>query len=563
MSNDERLIELLDRLAAEAQSGRQADLEAVIREHPDLEQDLRELWATMLLAEDFASFSDELSELTGGKSGFAYQAKMDSGQVPGRVGDYELFEELGRGGMGVVYRARQISLGRTVALKMILRGSLASDVDVARFRKEAEAAAALSHPNIVQVFEVGEHDEQPFFSMQCIDGTTLARRLADGPLPAREAVDLLLPVCRAVAEAHCRGLLHRDLKPSNILISGSGQPFVTDFGLAKQFGSGGSQDDENNPLNTLTQSGAILGTPSYMAPEQAAGRRGDVSPATDVYSLGAILYAMLTGRPPFQAANPFDTVMMVLEQEPVPPRVVNPKADSDLEMIALKCLQKPVDLRYCDAAALADDLEAWRNHETVSARSSQFTQVLSRAFRETHHASILENWGLLWMLHSFVVFCLCLLTNALQLRDADVESPARWPFLAIWCVGISVWAFIFYNLRRRAGPVTFIERQIVHLWAGSMISSMVLFYVEWQLGLRVLMLSPAISLVSGMVFLVKASLLDGRFYFQAAVLFVTAGVMTLIQSSNLPDVSVGFYGLVSGLSFFIPGLKYYRQRIRR
>jgi serine/threonine protein kinase len=295
MNNDERLIELLDRLAAEAQSGRQADLEAVIREHPDLEQDLRELWATMLLAEDFASFSDELSELTGGKSGFAYQAKMDSGQVPGRVGDYELFEELGRGGMGVVYRARQISLGRTVALKMILRGSLASDVDVARFRKEAEAAAALSHPNIVQVFEVGEHDEQPFFSMQCIDGTTLARRLADGPLPAREAVDLLLPVCRAVAEAHCRGLLHRDLKPSNILISGSGQPFVTDFGLAKQFGSGGSQDDENNPLNTLTQSGAILGTPSYMAPEQAAGRRGDVSPATDVYSLGAILYAMLTG----------------------------------------------------------------------------------------------------------------------------------------------------------------------------------------------------------------------------------------------------------------------------
>lgn len=563
MDNDERLFELLDRLAAEARSGRQADLEAVVREHPDLEQELRELWATMLLAEDFASFAGDLSELTGGKTADSGGSNPDSTTMPGRVGDYELFEELGRGGMGVVYRARQTGLGRTVALKMILRGSLASDTDVARFRKEAEAAAALSHPNIVQVFEVGEHDGQPFFSMQHIDGITLARRLADGPLPAREAVELLIPVCRAVADAHSQGLLHRDLKPSNILISASGQPFVTDFGLAKQLGSDEANPEESNPLSTLTQSGAILGTPSYMAPEQAAGRRGDVSAATDVYSLGAILYAMLTGRPPFQAANPFDTVMMVLEQEPIPPRALNPKADSDLEMVALKCLQKPADLRYRDAASLADDLEAWKNNESVSARSSQFTQVLSRAFRETHHASVLENWGLLWMLHSLVVFFLCLLTNALQLRDADVESPARWPFLVIWCVGISVWAFIFYNLRRRAGPVTFIERQIVHLWAGSMISSMLLFYIEWQLDLRVLTLSPAISLVSAMVFLVKASLLDGRFYFQAGILFATAGVMTLIQSSNLPDVSVGLYGLVSGLSFFIPGLKYYRQRIRR
>lgn len=563
MNDDERLIELLDRLASEARGGRQADLEAVVREHPDLEQDIRELWATMLLAEDFASFSGELSELTGGETRTANSSGLGGPSVSDRVGEYELFEELGRGGMGIVYRARQTSLGRVVALKMILRGSLASETDVARFRKEAEAAAALSHPNIVQVFEVGEHDGQPFFSMQHVDGTTLARRLADGPLPAREAVELLLPVCRGVAEAHDRGLLHRDLKPSNILISETGQPFVTDFGLAKQIGGDVPAADPANPLNTLTQSGAILGTPSYMAPEQAAGRRGDVSPATDVYSLGAILYAMLTGRPPFQAANPFDTVMMVLEQEPVPPRALNPKADSDLEMIALKCLQKPADLRYRDAAALADDLEAWQNHEPVSARSSQFTQVLSRAFRETHHASVLENWGLLWMWHSLVVLSLCLVTNALQWRDAVSESPDRWPYMTIWCVGITVWAFIFYNLRRRAGPVTFIERQIVHVWAGSMISSMLLFFVEWQLGLRVLTLSPVISLVSGMVFLVKASLLDGRFYFQAAILFATAGAMTLIQSSSLPDVSISLYGIVSSLSFFIPGLKYYRQRIRR
>ncbi|MHC4875900.1 MAG: serine/threonine-protein kinase [Planctomycetota bacterium] len=562
MTNDDRLLELLDQLAKEARSGRQADVDAVVRENPDLEQDIRELWATMLLVEDFASFSGELDALTGGETHALRTAAATGVPDSDRIGEYELQEELGRGGMGVVYRATQTSLGRTVALKMILRGTLASETDVARFRKEAEAAAALSHPNIVQVFEVGEHDGQPFFSMQHVDGMTLAQRLADGPLSGKEAVELLLPVCRAVAEAHAQGLLHRDLKPSNILISSSGQPYVTDFGLAKQIG-GEQPAGEANALTTLTQSGAILGTPSYMAPEQAAGRRGEVSEATDIYSLGAILYAMLTGRPPFQAANPFDTVMMVLEQDPVPPRALNPKADSDLEMIALKCLQKPTDLRYANVSALADDLEAWKNHESISARSSQFTQVLSRAFRETHHAAVLENWGLLWMWHSLVVLSLCLITNALQWRDSMSDSPSRWPYMTLWCVGITVWAFIFYNLRRRSGPVTFIERQIVHVWAGSMISSMLLFFVEWQLGLRVLMLSPVIALVSGMVFLVKASLLDGRFYFQAAILFATAGAMTFIQSSSLPDVSISLYGFVSGLSFFIPGLKYYRQRIRR
>jgi hypothetical protein len=273
---------------------------------------------------------------------------------------------------------------------------------------------------------------------------------------------------------------------------------------------------------------------------------------------------MLTGRAPFQAATPLDTVLMVLEQEPVPPRVLNPSADADLELIAMKCLQKPQDLRYDDAGAMADDLQAWLDGDPISARSSQFTQVLSRAFRETHHASLLENWGLLWMLHSLVVLVLCFVTNLMQFRDSASESPSRWPYLALWVVGLSIWAAIFYSLRKRSGPVTFVERQIVHIWAGSMIASMLLYAVEWLLDLKILELSPVIALVSGMVFLAKASMLNGKFYAQAAALFLTGVAMAWIQNSeDLPNVSISLYGIVAGASFFIPGLKYHRQRIRR
>ena len=563
---DERLSELLEQLTNESRDGRQPDLEAVVRENSDLELELRELWATMILAEDFASFSEVLENVDGGGDATSARSKIprsSDAPLPEPFDDYEPAAEIGRGGMGVVYRARQSSLDRQVALKMILRGALASPEDVARFRAEAEAAARLNHPNIVQVFEVGEHNGQPYFSMQHVEGTTLSQKIADGPLPSREAARLLIPVCRAVAEAHRNGVLHRDLKPSNILIDEDGRPFVTDFGLAKRIQPTGDAEvraGAGADVETLTNSGAIIGTPSYMAPEQAAGQRGQIGEASDVYSLGAILYAVLTGRPPFQAANPVVTILMVLEQEPIPPRVLNPVADSDLEMIAMKCLQKPTDLRYRDAAALADDLEAWLNHEPISARSSQFTDVLSRAFRETHHASVLENWGILWMLHSAVVFLLCLLTNFLQWRDAATGTSSRWPYMSIWCVGLGVWAIIFYNLRRRAGPVTFVERQIVHVWAGSMIVSTLLYFVEWQMGLAVLQLSPVIGLVSGMVFLVKASLLNGRFYIQAAALFVTGGIMAVIPQTSLPDFSISLYGVVAGLSFFLPGLKYYRQR---
>jgi serine/threonine-protein kinase len=427
---------------------------------------------------------------------------------------------------------------------------------LARFRGEAETAARLDHSHIVPVYDVGQRDGLPYFTMRYVPGTTLAHRLAQGPLPSREAAQLLAPIARAIAEAHQQGVLHRDLKPSNVLIDVEGRPYVSDFGLAKRLLPEPRNDSRTMPLAPRTQTGAILGTPGYMSPEQAAGSRGTIGPGTDIYSLGAILYAMLTGRPPFQAASPVDTVMMVLEQDPISPQLLNPRVDRDLEMIALKCLQKPTELRYNSAEELADDLEAYLADEPVSARSSRFTQILTRAFRETHHVSVLENWGLLWILHAAVLLVLCLITNGFQLSGVT----SRWPYLGLWTVGLGTWAAIFWNLRHRSGPITFVERQIAHVWAGSMITDTFMYVIEFQLDLPVLTLSPMLGPVSGAVFLVKAAMLRGVFYIHAAVLCLTGLVMAWLQQQSIvPNIGLTVFGVVSALCFFLPGWKYYRQ----
>lgn len=549
-NRDERLARLLGDLTDRALRGETVDLAAECRAHPELSDELRELWGAVMVAD--AAGSDRGGN-TGSSAPDAPPAKLE---LPCKLGDFELLEELGHGGMGVVYRARQISLDREVAVKTILRGAHASPADLQRFRAEAEAAARLDHPGIVPVYEVGELNDRPFFCMKYIKGRTLSELLADGPLPARDAAKILSDVARAIHFAHSQGVLHRDLKPSNILIDDDGRPHVTDFGLAKRV----------TDAPSLTRTGAVLGTPAYMAPEQAAGQRGELGPRTDVYGLGTILYHMLTGRPPFQAASVVDVVFMVLEQDPVPPRVINPRADRDLELITLHCLQKPPDLRYDSAAALADDLRAFLTDEPLAVRSGRLGQFLARLFRETHHATVLENWGLLWMWHSLALFAACLLTNVLYWLDTNhslvkwLNLPNefrvnRWYYIALWTAGFWTWAAVFWALRRRMGPVTFVERQIAHLWAASTITIALLFPLEAWLGLAALKLSPVLGLVGGMVFLVKAGILSGSFYVQSVVMFVTAGVMALF-----PEFAHLIFGIVSAACFFFPGLKYYRQR---
>lgn len=569
---EERLAVVLDELMQDSnESTAETRLEAAIRKHPDLAKDLRELFATTRIVDDIALLqSAELSHLTSsGRSektpgtvlrNPSGNATISGSAIGSTINDYELLEELGRGGMGVVYRAYQSSLQRTVALKMIPNAAFAASQDLARLRAEALAAARLSHQNIVPVYEVGEYNGQPWFSMQFIEGTTLSQRLMNGPMTPREAVSLLIPIAEAIGAAHRAGVLHRDLKPSNILIAKDGTPFVTDFGLAKRVNVDASQGltGTNSDLASLTQSGAILGTPAWMSPEQAAGQTDSIDVTADVYSLGAVLFAMLTGRPPFQAASPLDTVLMVMEQDPPNIRMLNRAVDSDLEMVVMKCLQKPQDLRYSSTALLVADLRAWMNNEPVSARSSTIAQVMTRLFRESHHAAILQNWGLLWMWHSLVVLMLCLITNFMQFRGVS----ERWPFVSLWVFGLGLWAAIFWNLRHRAGPITAVERQIAHIWAGSMIASSMLFWVESIMNRPVLEFSPVLGAIAGMVFLAKAGILSGSFYIQSAMMFVTSLVMAAVEYSDLPNFSVSLFGVVSALTFFIPGLKYYRQQRR-
>ena len=310
------------------------------------------------------------------------------------------------------------------------------------------------------------------------------------------------------------------------------------------------------PPAALTATGAIVGTPAYMAPEQVSNRRGTPSPASDVYSLGVILYEMLTGRPPFQAATPIDTLLLVLEQDAVPPRLFNPGVDTDLEMICLKCIQKEPELRYASALALAADLEAYLHGEPLAVRSGRLASVFNRTFRETPHAVVLENFALLWMLHSAVVLLMCGLTTGLAC--SAVTNPV-W-YLLLWGGGLIVWAWIFWRLRKRAGPVLFIERQVAHVWGSAIAATIGVFVVEYLLGMKVLSLAPMLAVIAGITFAVKAGMLSGVFYFSAAAEFLSAIPMAL--PPLYPNYGILLFGVVTAVCFFLPGLKYYRQRLR-
>jgi WD40 repeat protein len=397
ISRDQRVQEVLHAYLEAVDHGAMPDRQALLAAHPDLRDDLAEYFAD-------ASKLERLAQSLRTTPGVGTVIVAPLLGTVRYVGDYELLEEIARGGMGVVYRARQVSLHRVVALKMILKGELAGEADVRRFQQEAEAAANLDHPNIVPIYEVGDHEGRQYFSMKLIE-------LGPRPQDQRQCAATLARVARAVHHAHQRSILHRDLKPSNILIDRQGEPHVADFGLAKNVADNDS----------ATRSGTIVGTPAYMAPEQARAEKG-LTTAVDVWSLGAILYEWLTGSPPFRGDDAFSTLMKVANEEPIRPSSVRATIDRDLETICLKCLEKEPDRRYGSAEAVADDLERWARGEPILARPATRAQRLRKWARREPIAAAFAACSVLFV----VSFLGLLLFGYVKIaRTLEAESTAR------------------------------------------------------------------------------------------------------------------------------------------
>jgi WD40 repeat protein len=368
-SPEERLNEVIAEYLEAAESGLAPDRQAFLARHPDLAGELAAFFADQ----------DQFARAAGQWCQVRPALAAETNTTVRYFGDYELLAELGRGGMGVVFKARQVSLNRVVALKMILAGQFAAEEDVRRFRAEAEAAANLDDPHIVPIYEVGEHNGEHYYSMKLIEGRSLAGTAARAP---HEAAQLLATAARAVHHAHQRGVLHRDVKPANILIDDQGQPHVTDFGLFKRLARAAGEPA------SLSASNVLVGTPAYMAPEQAAGRK-DVTTAVDVYSLGAVLYELLTGGPPFRADSVPELLRQIAEKEVVRPRAMNSRIDRDLETICLKCLEKEPGGRYGSALALAEDLERWLAGAPIVARPVRPLERMVKWARRRPHVAAL------------------------------------------------------------------------------------------------------------------------------------------------------------------------------
>ena len=444
-------------------------------------------------------------------------------------GDYVLLEEIARGGMGVVYKARQTTLGRIVALKMILAGQLASEQDVLRFYNEAEAAGKLDHPGIVPVHEFGQQDGQHFFSMGYVAGPSLSDCLTDGPLAPDTAAEIMIGVSQAIAYAHARGVIHRDLKPANVLLEPDGSPRVTDFGLAKRV-----EADER-----LTTSGQILGTPGYMAPEQAAGHMDEVNESADVYALGAVLYALVTGRPPFQADNPLDTMIQVLEGDPAPVRLLNPKVEADLETICLKCLEKDPRHRYSSAAAVAEDLTRYVEGEAISVKSLNVVDRMVRTLHRSKHDVDLRAWST--MLFWFAGITLLAEIGIYILTWGGPPYPKHWAIVIrggqVVSMGLVLWSC------RGSWSVSpgAAQRQMLSIWIG--------FFVACYLVIGVAVLSaspkypldelqvyPYLAIISGLTYFVMGSSYWGQCYLCAFLFFA----LSLVMPSNLAVAPLEF-----------------------
>ena len=549
-------------LQAEA-NGHPADRTALLARHAPIRDEL----------EQFLVDHDRMQRLFAplrGLSGNAYRLTSDDPTLDGqtlsgelaqrdylqvdRIGRYQIECELGRGGMGVVYKARDTELNRTVALKMVSTGRFAAPDDLERFRSEARLAAGLTHPGIVPIYEAGEWQGLPFFAMGLVEGVSLADLIREKPLPPQSAARLLKKIAAAVAFAHAHGVIHRDLKPANILLSRSDkpdskshlaktqpasdldqlEPAITDFGLAKRL-----DNDEH-----LTTTGQVLGTPAYMPPEQAAGSRREIGEASDIYSLGAILYAMLTGRPPFVAESPVEVILQVLERDPELPQKINPAVPSELAAICLKCLEKGAEQRYISAQALAADLERFLQHEPPEAGRGSLLRWLRRWGRREPVTA----WHLGGLLSILLLVQLIFLTHP----ESTVSYHIRvcTPLVA-WLVGCLILQFA---VRRDS------LRQPAHfLWAA-----MDVFFLTAALAS---LTTPIAILMSSYLILICASSL---FFQTRLVAFTTilsmlgsATLLILRPEAGIPPHHALTYEAILAIAGFVVGYQVWRFRVLR
>jgi serine/threonine protein kinase len=550
MSSIEPVSELLLRWEELRAEGRVVSAEELCRDQPEVidevRRHIRALEAVYRIPRG-ASVSSQTPVLPPGLS------EPRAVQVPG----YAILGELGRGGMGIVYKARQIKLSRIVALKMILAGQHTGAVELARFRTEAEAIARLQHPHIVQVYEVGECQGRPFLALEYVDGESLARRCNGTPMPAHQAAELTATLARAVQHAHERGVVHRDLKPGNVLLAFSrgsenraeaarfseprlnegAVPKIADFGLAKRLDA-----DSGN-----TRTGEVMGTPSYMAPEQAAGKK-DVGPAADVYALGAILYELLTGRPPFKGTTVLETIEQVLTQEPVPPSLLQAKVPRDLDIVCLKCLQKEPGGRYASAAALADDLDRFLVGEPISARGwglvEQAARLLSRSYLDVRFLA--SGTRLLWLSP------VPLLAQVPAFVFAVAGGPVVAAVLMGGLGGATLMVLGLWLGRRRLADATGpAERLFWSILVGQVFALTMMAVVSWPRSpAEALALYPRWAVLTGLVFCIVGGGFWGGSYLLGLSFFALA-----ILISRYPEAGpLGIGGLLC-VGMFVLGVR--------
>ena len=539
------LEEVLAEYLQDVEAGITVDAEALAERYPVHRS---ELLGFIAIDQQFRERSNTNSEafqktvLTGGS--------QSSGSAPAittplqKVGQYELLEEIDRGGMGVVFKARHATLRHTVAIKMLLAGAFASEEAERRFRREAAALARLKHPEIVSVYDVGvvEHpgplQGQTWFAMELIEGIDLASRIESELFDCTSAAQLSIRVVDAVQYAHSEEVEHRDLKPANILLDAKNHPHIIDFGLSRY-----SSDDETR----LTTDGQVFGTPGYMSPEQAQGKKDNISYATDIYSLGAVMYCMLTGRPPFRASSTVATLQQVIHDAPAPPRLLNRAVHPDLESIILKCLDKDPAKRYTTAEGLKKDLGHFLRGETVEAASLNLVGYLSRVLANSRNSEFLEGWSrALYMVSAVVlIFHLILQFAPLSATQRTLINAGKYTLL----LGV-IW-------RARHGiltPQNPVERTIWSLWIGYILAyatavAAARFDNQTEKTLYVTM-----SIVSSVILLVLGGHLWGGCYLIGGLFAILALMITA-----LPDYSFILFGGLWSMAFFLLGRRYQKQ----